>query len=222
MKAVAGTTQPRQVDARLDSLMKVCAKLFSGLTTATLIPMLLWALNVSVPTAAAPASAPEKPARVSKDEKEAALKPVIENAQPVTTEELVTSPQSYLGKDVKFKAKFSSFSNLALDYKPAYRSSKTHFSFLVLRPDSQIPFSELKLAMEIPKEKDPDATTMATLKGGDEIEVIGKVFSSALDEPWVDVYNIKQLSEKKKKRDAEAGNGADDTNDKSSEENEEE
>lgn len=120
-------------------------------------------------------------------------KPVLENVVKVSTEDLVGKPQSFLGKNIKFEAKFFAFSNLALDYKPAYRSPKTHLSFLVLRPNSHIPFSELKLAMEIPKEKDPENKMLVSLKDGDDLEIIGKVFSTALDEPWVDVYTIKKL-----------------------------
>lgn len=37
---------------------------------------------------------------------------------------MVASPSSYLGKNVKFKAKFDKFATLGLDYKPAYRSSE--------------------------------------------------------------------------------------------------
>lgn len=77
----------------------------------------------------------------------------IANALSVTTDQLVAKPQDYLNKDIKFTAKFASFSSLALDYKPALRSSRNYLSFLVFRPDTHIPFSEIKLAMPIPKEK---------------------------------------------------------------------
>lgn len=132
-----------------------------------------------------------------KDKKEAAAapkpEPVIENVTNVTTTQLVDKPADFMNKNVKFTAHFYMFANLALDYKPALRSSKTHLSFLILRPDSHIPFSELKLAMPIPKEKDPDNQMLTSLKDGDEVEVTGKVFATALDEPWVDVLRLKKL-----------------------------
>ncbi|MBI4533692.1 MAG: hypothetical protein HY711_07065 [Candidatus Melainabacteria bacterium] len=119
-----------------------------------------------------------------------AVEPVLENIVTTTPEELVKKPQEYLGKNIKFTANFFAFSSLALDYKPALRSSKTHLSFLVIRPSTHIPLSELKLAMMVPKEKDPESTLLATLKDGDQLEIVGKVFSTALDEPWVEVFKL--------------------------------
>ncbi len=142
----------------------------------------------------------EKPAEKTKLDKGTAPKPVsnpepvLDNLIVVTPLELVNKPQQYLNKNIKLTAKFYAFSNLALDYKPAYRSSKTHLSFLILRPDTHIPLSELKLAMMIPKEKDPENTLLATLKDDDQVELIGKVFSTALDDPWVEIFKIKKLN----------------------------
>lgn len=119
--------------------------------------------------------------------------PVLENVVTTTPEDLVKRPQEYLGKNVKFMANFFAFSSLALDYKPAFRSSKTHLSFLVIRPSTHIPLSELKLAMMVPKEKDPESTLLATLKDKDQLEIVGKVFSTALDEPWVEVFKLVKL-----------------------------
>lgn len=133
----------------------------------------------------------EKSSDKKADEKKA--EPVIENVQSVTPENLVDKPHEYLNKNVKFSANFFCFASLALDYKPALRSSKNYLSFLVLRPHSHVPFSELKLAMAIPKDKDPDNQLLAQLKDGDELEVTGKVFATALDEPWVDVLKIKKI-----------------------------
>ncbi len=100
----------------------------------------------------------------------------------MTTQQLVDAPQSYLHKNVKFSAPFHAYSSLALDYKPALRPAKTHLSFLVLRPNSKVPFSEIKLAMPIPKDKDPKNKLLQDLKDGDTIEVAGTVFATALDE----------------------------------------
>ncbi len=119
--------------------------------------------------------------------------PVIENVLSVSTDQLVNKPQDFVGKNVKFNAKFSNFSSLALDYKPAFRSSKTYLSFLVFRSSAQIPLSELKLAMVIPKEKDSDTKLLTELKEGDQLEIVGKVFSAALDDPWLDVLKLKKI-----------------------------
>lgn len=166
-------------------------------------------LGAQISSTAAPVKAPEKKVEKkteTKTEKKAEAKPepVIENVQNVTTDTLVDKPHEFANKNVKFTANFHAFSSLALDYKPAMRSSKNYLSFLVMRPNSKIPFSELKLAMAIPKEKDPDNTLLAGLKEGDEVEVTGKVFATALDEPWVDVLKLKKLSSAPEKKEDEA------------------
>ncbi|MBX9690612.1 MAG: hypothetical protein K2X27_28110 [Candidatus Obscuribacterales bacterium] len=138
--------------------------------------------------------------------------PVIENVVSVAPEDLVDKPHEYLGKNVKFSAPFFAFSNLALDYKPAFRSSKTHISLLVSRSKKHVPLSELKLAMMTPKEKDPETTLLANLKEGDTLEIIGKVFSTALDDPWVEILKVKKTggAPDDKKADA-AGKAKNDT-----------
>jgi lysyl-tRNA synthetase class II len=127
----------------------------------------------------------------------------IENVMAVTTDQLVGKPEEYLNKNVKFTAPFFAFSNLALDYKPAFRSSRTYLSFLVLRTNSHTPFSEIKLAMLIPKEKDPQTKMLQTLKEGDIVEITGHVFASSLDEPWLDVLKLKKIASAKKNDNAE-------------------
>lgn len=137
------------------------------------------------------------------DAKDAKAEPekeiVVPNVVALTTDKLVADPKGYLGKNIKFTAAFSAFTNLALNYKPAFRSQKENISFLVFRPESKIPYSELKLAMPIPKEKDPKSKMLVSLKEGDTIEVTGHVFSTALDEPWVDVLKLKKLASAKGK-----------------------
>lgn len=119
--------------------------------------------------------------------------PVIENVVNCTADDLVEKPHEYLGKNVRFTSPFFAFSNLALDYKPAFRSSKTHISILVSKAKKKVPLSELKLAMMSPKEKDPETQLLATLKEGDSLEITGKVFSTALDDPWVEILKVKKL-----------------------------
>lgn len=170
--------------------------------TTLCLAMTTTALGSINETTAAPAPA-AKPATTKPADKTAdktpekttkpAPEPVIENVQSVTVEQLVDKPHDYLNKNVKFVANFFAFSSLALDYKPAMRPAKTHLSFLVLRDGTHIPLSELKLAMPIPKEKDAENTLLAKLKDGDQLELTGKVFAAALDEPWVDVLRLKLL-----------------------------
>jgi hypothetical protein len=170
--------------------------------------------------------APDKAGDKEKaDSKTPATKPVpeinLDSFSAVSTAELVNKPHEYLGKSIKFKAKFFAFGALALDYKPALRPAKTHLSFTVLGSNDHVPLSELKIAMVLPKEKDPDNAMLISLKQGDEVEVYGKVFSAALDDPWVDVVKLKKLKEDKKdeKKDekkADKPAGKDDAKDKQS------
>lgn len=155
----------------------------------------------------APEKTPDKPSEKAADDKKKAEEkkdskaeakpapePIIENVVNVQAEDLVRTPADYLGKNIRFSAQFWNFSSVALDYKPAMFSSKDYFSFLVLRPNSHVPLSELKLAMKIPKdEKDPNSKLLQSLKDKDEVEVTGKVTSVALDEPWVQVLKVKRL-----------------------------
>ena len=101
---------------------------------------------------------------------------------------VVANPSSYLHKTVLMKAKFDKFSTLGLDYKPAFKSSEDYISFLIRRDDSNhdIPLSEMKLFL-----KRDVAEKFIDLKTDDEIEIKGKVFSSALGDAWVDVSELK-------------------------------
>lgn len=183
--------------------------------------------SVGSPAISAPAKAPEKDAHSdakkkddvkgkSKDKdkessksaddkktdtKAAAVEhPVIANVVDVTPLQLVDKPTEFLGKNVKFTASFFAYCNLALNYKPAMRPQKDNISFLVLRPDSKVPLSELKIAMPMPKnEKDPRSKLLGSLHDGDKIEVTANVFSTQLDEPWIDVLDLKKLSPDKPK-----------------------
>ena len=138
---------------------------------------------------------------------------VLDNVVDVTSDDLVNKPHEFLNRNVKFQGDFSSFSSLALDYKPALKPSKSFLSFLIFKKDTHVPLSELKLAMAIPKEKDPYNTLLATLKEGDQLELVGKVFSAALDDPWVEVFKVKKLNvkpeeEKDKDLERKAATGA--------------
>lgn len=179
----------------------------SGLLTTGFNPI---SIAAPVDTTTAATKAAPKPAAAEKKDPAKPSDTEIQNAVSVSPDDLVNKPHDYLGKNVKFTANFYAFSNLALDYKPAYRSSKTHLSLLVLKPGTHVPLSELKLAMMIPKgEKDPEGELLAKLKDGDTIEVVGKAFSAALDDPWVEIFKIKKIGgskddDKEKKASADA------------------
>ena len=165
-----------------------------------LIGLSTWSTNsfaapAAKPTAKPADKTPEKPGEKTEAKTEA-KKPelVIENVQNVNADQLIEKPHEYLNKNVRFLANFSAFSSLALDYKPAMRASKAYLSFLVTRENSKVPLSEIKLAMVMPKEKDKVENELLTqLKEGDQVEITGKVFSTALDEPWLDVLRLKKL-----------------------------
>jgi hypothetical protein len=143
------------------------------------------------------------------EKSEKAAKPVpevpIADVQNVTTDQLTEKPHDYMNKNVRFSAIFASFSTLPLDYKPAMRPAKSHVGLLVYRPNSKIPYSEIKLAMPMPKEKEPENKVLMDLHDGDTVEIIGKEFASPLDEPWLDVLRLKKTaSGPESKKDSEA------------------
>lgn len=189
---------------------KVSSLPTSGKRLALSLSMALSALSLaliaapfiqSVPAQAAPTApaaaikpANDKPAGEKKETSKPVPEPVIENIVNVSPETLVDHPAEYLNKNIRFSALFYGYNSLATDYKPAMRSAKDYVSFSVLREHSKVPLSELKLAVKNPKEeKDPLTALMLKLKEKDEIEVIGKVFNTALDEPWVDVLKLKVI-----------------------------
>jgi hypothetical protein len=160
----------------------------------------------TVPAAVAKPANDKASASEKKETSKAAPEAVIENVVSVQPETLVDHPAEYLNKNVKFTALFSGYNNLAVDYKPAMRSSKNYLSFSVFREHSHVPLSELKLAMVNPKdEKDKLTALLLKLKEKDEIEVIGKVFNTALDEPWVDVLKLSLIKAAPDDKKADAG-----------------
>ncbi|MCD7878897.1 MAG: hypothetical protein LUG16_03065 [Candidatus Gastranaerophilales bacterium] len=111
--------------------------------------------------------------------------------------DVVNNSAKYLNKNITFTADFVAFTSLGLDYKPAYRNAEKYIGILIKRDDVKnnvIPLSEMKifLTREI-AEKNVDLET------GDKIQISGKVFSTALGDPWVDVTTFKVLSKKEKK-----------------------
>ena len=136
------------------------------------------------------------------DKKEEKKIKIIESEfKPVLLGALLENPQDFIGKKIKFRGKFSSFTTLALDYEPALRKSKDYISLCIFRPDSKIPLSELKLAYPVKKAKED--LVIRELDEGDLVEIYAEVFSAALDEPWADILSIKMLEQKKQTEKAE-------------------
>ena len=104
--------------------------------------------------------------------------------------EVVKNPEKFLNKKITMISRFSKFSTLGLDYKPALRSSDNYISFLFLREDAanNIPLSELK--MFIPR---PVAEKLPDIKEGDTVKVVGTVFSDALGDAWIDVNTLEEI-----------------------------
>lgn len=118
------------------------------------------------------------------------------NYQTVNPLDLVARPNFYLNKNIKIKAKFDKFSTLGLDYKPAMKSSENYISFLIQRPDvtdHNIPLSELKIFIER-----KEAEKYIELNSGDIVEFSGRVFSTALGDPWVEVTKFTVITTKPK------------------------
>jgi len=134
--------------------------------------------------------APDK-APVQQAQKITATPVVYEPASSLT---IVLNPTKYLNKHVKIRAKFDKFSILGLDYKPAFRSSDKYITFLIKRDDvihHVVPLSEMKNFL-----KKEVAEKFIDLSTGDEIEYSGTVFSDALGDTWIEVEDLKVLSQK--------------------------
>ena len=115
---------------------------------------------------------------------------------PIIIQHLVARPNFYFNKNVKIRAKFDKFATLGLDYKPAFRSSEKYISFLIQRPDvtdHNIPLSELKIFLNR-----TEAEKHIDLNSGDIVEFQGRVFSTALGDPWMDVDKFTVISTKPK------------------------
>ena len=135
------------------------------------------------------------------DKKEESKKEIINETEyePILVGALLDNPKDFIDKKIKLRGKFSSFTTLALDYEPALRKSKDYISLCIFRPDSKIPLSELKLAYPLKEAK--ENLVIRDLEEGDVLEIYGKVFSAALDEPWVDILSIKKIESAVKKED---------------------
>ena len=129
-----------------------------------------------------------------------AVKPAIKQQSvaylTVNPVDVVNYPTRYLNKNISFTAELVAFTSLGLDYKPAYRDPAKYIGVLIKRPDvvgHTIPLSEMKIFItrEL-AEKNMDADV------GDQIKVSGKVFSTALGDPWVDATSFTIIEKKEK------------------------
>ena len=113
-----------------------------------------------------------------------------------TSLNIVASPSKYLNKVVKFQATFDKFSALGLDYSKALRKSSEYIGILIQRDDvadHNIPLSEMKLFM-----KKDMAEKFIDLDTGDKVEITARVFSTALNDPWLDIQKLTVIQKAKK------------------------
>lgn len=131
------------------------------------------------------------------------VKPTVKQAQSVaylnvSPVEVVNNPSRYLNKNITFNAQFVAYTSLGLDYKPAYRDPNKFIGILVRRPDVSdytIPLSEMKIFVSR-----ETAEKNMELDAGDKIKISGKVFSTALGDPWVDATGFTVVSKKEKSK----------------------
>lgn len=126
--------------------------------------------------------------------------PIQGSSVQVKATELVKNPQTYLNKNVKIIGIFDKFVTIGLDYKPAFRDSKDYISFLIRKDEIQghiIPMSELKILIN----RKTAEKQLAKIESGDKIEIEGKIFSTALGDPWLEACKVTIISKKEKKDD---------------------
>jgi len=121
-----------------------------------------------------------------------------QNAQVISATPLsvVATPNKYLNKTIKMQATFDKFSALGLDYSKAERKSGEYIGILIQRDDvldHNIPLSEMKLFM-----KKEMAEKYIELDTGDKIEITARVFSTALNDPWLDIIKLNVIQKAKK------------------------
>ena len=153
----------------------------------------LTAINFGMSFVAAPEGTLPKSVTNVIQNKQNTINPVSQGISPLA---IVNNPQAYLNKTVTFSGEFVSFSSLGLDYKPAFRDSSKYIGVLMRRPDvkkNTVPLSELKMFMNREMaEKNID------LEAGDTFCLTGKVFSTALGDPWLDITEFNVTNKKNK------------------------
>ncbi len=161
----------------------LCLALFSALIMFN--PQFSSAKPVTAPVKSQPATPTCTPPVVEE-------LPVPKNVISTVPLRVVQNPRDFLNHDIKMNAIFDKFSTLGLDYDAALRPTADYVGFLIQRDDivdHNIPLSEMKLFL-----KRDYAEKFIDLNTGDKIEIYGKVFSTALGDPWIDVYKINILN----------------------------
>lgn len=119
------------------------------------------------------------------------------NVITVSPLSIVANPDKFLNKTVTFTGDFVAFTSLGLDYKPAFRDGTKYIGMLIKRDDVKnhvIPLSELKMfVLREEAEKHTD------IEQGDKVKITGKVFSTALGDPWFDITSFEVLTKKENK-----------------------
>ncbi len=126
-------------------------------------------------------------------------KAVASSVISVSPIDVVNCPEKYLGKNISFTGKFVAFTALGLDYKPAFKDGSKYIGLLIERSDVKdhvIPLSEMKILV-----KRDDVEKVNEIDQGDKVKITGKVFSTALGDPWVDVFTFENLTPKENKTD---------------------
>lgn len=168
-------------------------KFISQIIILTLLTTFFTGINESIA-----ATTITKPKKIAE---EITIKENYINVNPL---EVVATPQKYLNKNIRIKGTFDKFSVVGLDYKPAYRSSEDYILFLIKRTEIKghiIPLAEMKIFMTRKM-----AEKYIDLETGDEIEFTGKVFSTALSDPWIEIDSLKILNKVKKENTEENEN----------------
>ncbi len=172
--------------------MMLCIEELNMKRSNKYIFLLLLILGISIPASviADPAAAP--PAQIQ-EIKTVPSEIDTSSAVNVTPLALVANPSAYLNKVVIMNAKFNNFSTVGLDYPPALRKTEDYIGLMVFRDNTQydIPLSELKMFL-----KREDAQKFVDLKSKDEVKIVGKVFSTALGDPWVDILSLESINKK--------------------------
>ena len=156
-------------------------------------PAVATPIKKSIPTPVKKGAAAKTPEE-KKANKEALSKEVdasIAAATKVDPLLLLQKPDQYVNHKVTFTGTFNRFADIGLDYKKAFRDSRDYVTFFILRPDvaeHTIPLSEMKLFF--PRKQSDE---VMELEAGDKIQIVGTLFSAALDEPWLDVAHVKIL-----------------------------
>lgn len=185
------TLTKRLLPVMLSAVVAISATAAAGMLTAKDSAAETKTAPPAKTTPATPAKTDKKDGKPVVKVSAAEIDASIASATKVEPLDLLKTPDQYLNKKVTFTATFNRFADIALDYKKAFRDSRDYVTFFILRPDvteHTIPLAEMKLFF--PRKQSDE---VMELEAGDKIQVVGTEFSTALEEPWIDVEHIKIL-----------------------------